>query len=93
LVQVDFMLGSLMSDLGITSGQFEAACADASARMSPQLQSMLFEQVFAVHEPQFKAFNATYLFGWIFRERSRREVFRHSASVTSAFYREARASL
>ncbi len=42
---VDFMLGSYMEDIGITSGQFEAACGQASTRIKSQFHQALFEQV------------------------------------------------
>ena len=42
IVQVDFMLGSYMEDIGITSQQFEAACGKGSKR---SFQHGLFEQV------------------------------------------------
>ena len=41
-VQVDFMLGSYMDDIGITSKQFEDACGKGSKR---SFQHGLFEQV------------------------------------------------
>ena len=42
IVQVDFMLGSYMEDIGITSKQFEDACGRGSKR---SFQHGLFEQV------------------------------------------------
>ena len=45
LDQVDFMLGSYMEDIGITSGQFEAACGVASEKIKTQFHHALFEQV------------------------------------------------
>ena len=41
-LQVDFMLGSYMEDIGITSGQFEEACGKGSGK---SFQQGLFEQV------------------------------------------------
>ena len=43
-VQVDFMLGSYMEDIGITSDQFEAACGKASSKIRTQFHQALFEQ-------------------------------------------------
>ena len=47
---VDFMLGSYMEDIGITSSQFEAACGQASARIRSQFHQALFEQVWAADD-------------------------------------------
>jgi len=44
-IQVDFMLGSYMDDMGINADQFEEACAKGKAGIKTQFQQMLFEQV------------------------------------------------
>ena len=43
-IQVDFMLGSYMEDIGITPEQFEAACGVASKKIKSQFHQSLFEQ-------------------------------------------------
>ena len=43
-MQVDFMLGSYMEDIGITPEQFEAACGVASKKIKSQFHQSLFEQ-------------------------------------------------
>ena len=44
--KVDFMLGSYMEDLGISSEQFESACDGASSKIKgSQFHQMIFEQV------------------------------------------------
>ena len=45
-IQVDFMLGSYMEDIGINSGQFEEACGKGSNK---SFQHGLFEQVHSPH--------------------------------------------
>jgi hypothetical protein len=45
LLQVDFMLGSYMEDINITSNQFEKACAYGSPNIQTQFHHNAFEQV------------------------------------------------
>lgn len=47
---VDFMLGSYMEDIGITSDQFEKACGRASGKIRSQFHHAVFEQVWAADD-------------------------------------------
>lgn len=47
---VDFMLGSYMEDIGISSEQFEKACGVASTKIKTQFHHTLFEQVWAADD-------------------------------------------
>lgn len=48
---VDFILGSYMEDLGISSEQFQSACDSASSKIKgSQFHQMIFEQVWAADD-------------------------------------------